>query len=82
MSQYSASPREGHMEALYYIFAYLTLFPCSKLAFDLSTPMINESCFQHDVDWKLEAILRGREGRMSSGSPNTTWTSNQYYMLR
>jgi hypothetical protein len=31
MSQYSASPREGHIEAVYHIFAYLTLQPSGKI---------------------------------------------------
>jgi hypothetical protein len=52
MSQYSASPREGHLEAVYSIFAYLTLVPSGKIIFDPSTPMIDETCFAHDVDWK------------------------------
>jgi hypothetical protein len=51
--QYSASPRERHMEAVYYIFAYFTLFHrVAKLVFDPSMPMLDESCFQHDVNWK------------------------------
>jgi hypothetical protein len=52
MSQYSASPREGHMEALYCIFAYLTLVPTGQIVFDPRTPHLDESCFQQNVDWK------------------------------
>jgi hypothetical protein len=52
MSQYSASPREGHMEALYCIFAYLTLVPTGQIVFDPRTPNLDESCFQQNVDWK------------------------------
>jgi hypothetical protein len=52
MSQYSASPREGHIEAVYHIFAYLAIHPYGKLVFDPTTPILDEECFQHDVDWK------------------------------
>jgi hypothetical protein len=52
MSQYSASPREGHLEAVYYIFAYLTLVPSGKITFDPRTPSLDETCFQTNVDWK------------------------------
>jgi hypothetical protein len=52
MSQYSASPREGHLEAVYHIFAYLACHPNGRIVFDATTPLIDEDCFQHDVDWK------------------------------
>jgi hypothetical protein len=52
MSQYSASPREGHIEAVYHIFAYLAVHPYGKIVFDPTSPMLDEECFQHDVDWK------------------------------
>jgi hypothetical protein len=52
MSQYSASPREGHIEAVYHIFAYLAVHPYGKIVFDATTPMLDEDSFQHDVDWK------------------------------
>jgi hypothetical protein len=52
MSQYSASPREGHLEAVYHIFAYLARHPNGRIVFDATSPLIDEDCFQHDVDWK------------------------------
>jgi hypothetical protein len=52
MSQYSASPREGHLEAVYHVFAYLARHTTSKIVFDARTPLVDESCFTHDVDWK------------------------------
>jgi hypothetical protein len=52
MSQYSAAPREGHLEAVYHIFAYLATNPSSKIVFDPKTPLLDESSFVHDVDWK------------------------------
>jgi hypothetical protein len=52
MSQYSAAPREGHLEAVYHIFAYLATNPTSKIVFDPRTPLLDESSFNHDADWK------------------------------
>ena len=52
LSQYQANPREGHLEALYHIFAYLKRHPdMDRLAYDSKTPVIDESAFQHNVDW-------------------------------
>jgi hypothetical protein len=52
MSQYSAAPRVGHIEAVYHIFAYLAVNPCGKIVLDPTTPQLDEDSFQHDVDWE------------------------------
>jgi len=52
MAPYSASPRIGHIEALYNIFSYLMMHDESALAFDATKPDIDESTFQ-EVDWKF-----------------------------
>jgi hypothetical protein len=52
MSQYSASPREGHIEAVYHIFAYLATHPSGTIVFDATTPILDEDSFHHDADWK------------------------------
>jgi len=51
MAPYSASPRVGHIEALYTIFSYLMMHDELALAFDATKPDIDESAFQ-EVDWK------------------------------
>ena len=51
MAPYSASPRVGHIEALYNIFSYLMMHDESALAFDATKPDIDESALQQ-VDWK------------------------------
>ena len=51
MAPYSASPRVGHIEALYNIFSYLMMHDKLPLAFDATKPDIDESAFQ-EVDWK------------------------------
>ncbi len=50
LSQYLASPREGHMEVAYHVFAYLKKHTEVKLVFDPSYPGVDESRFQQ-VDW-------------------------------
>jgi hypothetical protein len=54
MSQYSALPREGHLEAVvYHIFAYLATHSNGRIVFNATTLLIDEDCFQHDVDWSV-----------------------------
>ena len=50
LSQYLASPREGHLETAYHIFAYLNAYPETKIVFDPTDPLVDESRFQQ-VDW-------------------------------
>jgi hypothetical protein len=52
MSQYSAEPRVGHIEAVYGIFAYLKVNPEAKLVFDPSEPFVELGTFNEDCDWK------------------------------
>ena len=51
LSQYLASPREGHLEAAYHIFAFLKGHPQQKIVFDASRPVVDEDRFAK-VDWK------------------------------
>ena len=52
LSQYQASPREGHLEALYHIFAYLKNHQdMGRIAYDSTTPDVDESAFVHNADW-------------------------------
>ena len=48
--QYLASPRQGHLETAYHLFAYLNAHPQVKLVFDPMEPYVDESRFQK-VDW-------------------------------
>jgi hypothetical protein len=45
LSQYSASPREGHLEATYHIFAFLKSHPKLKVVFDPAHVPLDESAF-------------------------------------
>jgi hypothetical protein len=52
LSQYQADPREGHLEALYWIVNYLHRYPVRRLIMNHTTPdNVDESVFQHG-DWK------------------------------
>jgi hypothetical protein len=50
LSQYQASPRTGHLEALYWIVNYLSRFPMQRLILNHTRPNIDESVFQTG-DW-------------------------------
>ena len=46
MSAYLASPREGHLEEVLHIFAYIKQHPKRKLAFDPDSAQINQARFK------------------------------------
>lgn len=50
LSRYLAVPREGHLEQVFHIFAYLKAHSCSTLVFDDTTLPFDESCF-YRADW-------------------------------
>ena len=51
MSQYQASPREGHLEALYLIVHYLKKQPFKRMIFDPRTVKVDETAFNDRADW-------------------------------
>ena len=52
MSSHLALPREGHLEAVFHIFAYLKKNHNSEMVFDPSEPDTNMSDFPRE-DWSL-----------------------------
>jgi hypothetical protein len=52
LSSHLALPQEGHMEAIYNIFAYLKIKHNSRMVFDPSYPDTDMTCFK-ECDWKL-----------------------------
>ena len=50
MSSFVAMPREGHLQQVYHIFAYLKKHHNARLVFDLSYPDLEESDFERN-DW-------------------------------
>jgi hypothetical protein len=53
LSHRSASPRVGHLEAVCHVFGCLSAHSKSKLVLDPASPKpeMDESAFQHEVDW-------------------------------
>ena len=53
LSQYQVSPRLGHLEVLYNVFAYLRKHPdMGRLAYESKAPDVDESAFVQGADWK------------------------------
>jgi hypothetical protein len=50
LSRYVVSPREGHLQQLFHIFAYLKHHTRSRMVFDDSEPVYNENSFKI-CDW-------------------------------
>ena len=51
MSKYQMSPREGNLEALYFIFHFLWNNPKKRKVMDPSIPMIDKIVFHYNADW-------------------------------
>ncbi|KAL7555128.1 hypothetical protein ACHAWF_018763 [Thalassiosira exigua] len=51
MSQYSANPRVGHLEAVYCIFHYLKCNPVKQLVMDPVAPRIDRTGFNGTANW-------------------------------
>ena len=51
LSSFLMSPREGHLEQVFHIFAYLKKYDRSTMVFDDTEPYFDESRFQK-VDWQ------------------------------
>jgi hypothetical protein len=54
MSQYQASPREGHLREVIHIFAFLKRKPKLTLYFDPAEPQLDESAFETNAEEFLE----------------------------
>ena len=55
MSTQLALPREGHLEAVVYIFSYLKSYNKTEMVFDPSDPMVDITDFQ-EKDWSTSAF--------------------------
>jgi hypothetical protein len=51
LSSFLAAPREGHLQEVFHIFAYLKHYKKSTMVFDDTLPTIDESIFQTNADW-------------------------------
>jgi len=50
LAQYLAAPREGHLNQVYHMFAYLKAHDRSRIVMDASRPRVDETRF-HKADW-------------------------------
>jgi hypothetical protein len=51
LSRFQACPREGHLDQMFHVFAYLKKYNRSALVFDWTEPHLDESQFK-ECDWK------------------------------
>ena len=51
LARFQACPREGHLDQLFHLFAYLKKYSRSALVFDWTEPVLDESKFK-ECDWK------------------------------
>jgi hypothetical protein len=59
LASFQACPREGHLEQVFHVFAYLKKYNRSALVFNWTEPELDESAFK-EVDWK-EYYPRAKE---------------------
>ena len=78
MSQYQMSPREGNLEAIYFIFHFLWNNPKKKQVMDSYTPIIYESVFHSNADWVefYGYVVEGDPPRMPETFGKPVLTSN------
>jgi hypothetical protein len=53
LATHMAMPREGHLNAVFRVFAYLKMKHNSRLIYDPSYPKVDINLFKADVDWTL-----------------------------
>jgi hypothetical protein len=51
LSTFLAAPRQGHLNEVLHIFAYLKRYKKSTMVFDDTLPNLDESIFQQNADW-------------------------------
>jgi hypothetical protein len=51
LARFQACPREGHLEQMFHLFAYLKRYNRSSLVFDWTEPSLDETMFK-ECDWK------------------------------
>ena len=61
LSSYQASPRQGHLEQLYHIVAYLKEKPKLSLYFDPDLPRLDPFIFNEDTEAFLEHYRDAKE---------------------
>lgn len=75
LSRYVVLPREGHLQQVFHLFAYLKHHKCSKMVFDNTEPVFDDNTFTV-CDWRefypdaAEAICQ-KHGEMGWSPPDS-----------
>lgn len=67
ISSYIAMPREGHLEQVFHIFAYLRKWYNTELVFDPTDPIIDKASYE-ERDWTLLEFGHIQAEEILSGS--------------
>ena len=81
LSSHLALPREGHLQELLHIFAYLNKHMNSEIVFDPSDPDIDTDSFQRQ-DWSYSIYSSPGEELKEALPPNTPQTLGNGFKLR
>lgn len=79
MSSHLALPREGHLECLYHMFAYLKKYHNAEMVYDPTEPTINDDAFKR-ADWTYSNILE--EDRKEVLPPNMPKPRGKGFVIR
>ena len=79
MSSHLALPREGHLECLYHMFAYLKKYHNAELVFDPTEPVIAADAFKRQ-DWTYSTM--SEEERKEKLPPNAPKPRGKSFVIR
>ena len=71
MSSHLALPREGHLEQVLHIFAYLKKYHNTELVYDPSDPVVDENDFERR-DWASSQFGKDLRGILQNNNETTT----------
>jgi hypothetical protein len=80
MSSHLALPREGHLECLYHMFAYLKKYHNAEMVFDPTEPVIASDAFKRQ-DWTLFSTM-SEEERKEKLPPNAPQPRGKSFVIR
>lgn len=79
MSSHLALPREGHLECLYHMFAYLKKYHNAEMVFDPTEPVIAKDAFKQQ-DWTYSTL--SEEERKEKLPPNAPGPRGKGFVIR
>ena len=81
MASMMAMPREGHLEQLYHMFAFLKIRHNSQMVFDPTPPDIDPSIFPRE-DWSHTVYGNKKEEIPSTNDPNYVEPRGKDFVIR